>query len=111
MEALMDARPIVRLPVETWELDAACAEQGLLDVFFGPDRERHEARLEREARAKAICAGCEVRAPCLITALREQWQGVWGGTNEEERAEIRRRARQHPAGQVRTGGTSRVRAC
>lgn len=49
--------------------------------------------------AKAVCAGCPVRVPCLAYALaaREKY-GVWGGATEgERRAMIRagdRRARQ-----------------
>lgn len=38
------------------------------------------------ARAKAVCASCLVRQPCLQFALAtRQAHGVWGGTTEEER--------------------------
>jgi len=42
--------------------------------------------------AKAICATCPVREPCLVFALanREE-QGVWGGLTETERRRTRRR--------------------
>lgn len=42
--------------------------------------------LEQEAKAKAICARCQVRPECLAFALRT-WQlhGVWGGMGEQER--------------------------
>lgn len=56
-------------------------------------------------RAKSICAGCPVQAPCLSFALAAQQQhGIWGGTTEAERKKMRRRARRQPAraGQERT---------
>ncbi len=38
------------------------------------------------ARAKAVCASCLVRRPCLQFALAtRQTHGVWGGMTEEER--------------------------
>jgi WhiB family redox-sensing transcriptional regulator len=57
-----------------WEAHAACrsvADAG--ELFFSED-------LGDIARAKQVCAGCPVLAPCLEGALerREPW-GVWGG--------------------------------
>ena len=48
----------------------------------------------RESRAKAICATCAVRKPCLEYALRiREPHGIWGGLNELERkALLSRRA-------------------
>jgi WhiB family redox-sensing transcriptional regulator len=47
-------------------------------------------------RAKAVCAGCPVRVPCLDFALDSgQDFGVWGGTTGEERRLIRRRRGYH----------------
>jgi WhiB family redox-sensing transcriptional regulator len=43
-------------------------------------------------RARAVCADCGVRKECLEFALTtNQDCGVWGGTSEEERRDIRRR--------------------
>lgn len=80
-----------------WQLDAAC--RGLdSEVFFHPDRERGEARDQRDAAAKAICAGCPVQTQCLEHALtvREPY-GVWGGLTEDERADLLIRRRRHQA--------------
>ena len=68
-------------------------------LFFGPDGEQRPEREVREARAKAVCASCPVRAQCLDDALRNSTKhGVWGGLNEEERVrERRRRARTRAA--------------
>lgn len=54
--------------------------------------------LEQIERARAICLECEVRQQCLEWALATgQDAGVWGGTSEEERKEIRRNRRRQTA--------------
>jgi WhiB family transcriptional regulator, redox-sensing transcriptional regulator len=87
---------IARLPrplteIWDWQRDAACRD---LDsaMFFHPDGERGVSRERREERAKAICAGCPVRAQCLEHSLRvEEPYGIWGGMAETERHSRRRR--------------------
>ena len=71
----------------TWQERAACRGPDATLLFFPPAwPERRDERLRREAAAKAICADCPVRAPCLEYALSIQEQhGVWGGTTEAER--------------------------
>lgn len=50
--------------------------------------------VEQIASAKAVCETCEVQEPCLQFALEtNQDSGVWGGLSEEERRDIRRKAR------------------
>jgi WhiB family redox-sensing transcriptional regulator len=73
--------------------DAACKGADT-DLFFGPDAEFVTARQQREATAKAICAGCPVRDACLAYALdtREAY-GIWGGMNEDERRALLRQRR------------------
>ena len=66
-----------------WWKSAACQDADP-ELFFpvssvGPSR-------KDIARAKAVCAACIVRRPCLQFALAtHQMYGVWGGTTEEER--------------------------
>jgi WhiB family redox-sensing transcriptional regulator len=44
--------------------------------------------------AKGVCHGCHARELCLEFALKtNQDAGVWGGTSEEERRDIRRARR------------------
>jgi WhiB family transcriptional regulator, redox-sensing transcriptional regulator len=64
------------------------------ELFFGPSAEFVTTRQQREAKAKAICARCPVRAECLEFALdtREAY-GVWGGTSEDERRAVLRQRR------------------
>lgn len=38
------------------------------------------------SQAKAICGYCPCRTECLAYSLNHKVQGVWGGTDEEERA-------------------------
>ena len=61
-------------------------------LFFGRDGERSDEQKIREERAKAVCAGCPVRERCLEAAMaRPEKYGVFGGLNEDERAELRKR--------------------
>lgn len=54
----------------------------------------YPASEEAAAAAKAICAVCPVREPCLEHAItaREK-QGVWGGLTERERRRLIRQRR------------------
>ena len=50
------------------------------------------------ARAKMICAGCQVRQECLEFALaHDQVYGIWGGTTPQDRQRDRRRQRRAEA--------------
>ena len=71
---------------EDWQVRAAC--RGPQSVaFFPPSHfERKSEKLKREEQAKAICATCAVREPCLSYALRiREPHGIWGGLSEAER--------------------------
>jgi WhiB family redox-sensing transcriptional regulator len=68
-----------------WHRRAACAGQGH-EAFIRSPKDRYEA-------AKTICASCEVRTECLEYALEDKdLTGCWGGTDDRERREMRRRA-------------------
>jgi WhiB family transcriptional regulator, redox-sensing transcriptional regulator len=72
-----------------WQQHGLCRAEDS-NVFFAPAHFEHKPEREaREARAKAICARCPVRAECLDWALetREPF-GVWGGYSETERKQI-----------------------
>lgn len=66
----------------SWHADAACREHPEVNWF--PER-------GEDARpAKAICAGCLVRAECLEAAFEHRvTTGIWGGTSERERRRLR----------------------
>ena len=72
-----------------WQTRAACRGPQAVIFFPPPQFERKDEKAERERQAKAICATCSVREPCLDYALRiREPHGIWGGRNEAERREL-----------------------
>lgn len=67
-----------------WHADAACRDHSTALFFIGPGASSSAAR--------AVCAVCPVRSPCLAYALGNQYlTGIWGGTSAHERSQMRRR--------------------
>ena len=57
-----------------------------------PDRWFPEKGGDQGRSAKAVCARCPVKDPCLIFALNNDEQfGVWGGMSQQERRRLGRR--------------------
>ena len=85
------------LASDEWRQYSACRDTNP-DLFFpvgttGPAIEQIET-------AKAVCRECLAREECLEYALAtNQDSGVWGGTSEEERRQLRK---QYVARQRRT---------
>jgi WhiB family transcriptional regulator, redox-sensing transcriptional regulator len=74
-----------------WRLDAACAD--IDPELFFPET----GQVPQAAQAKAVCAGCAVRGPCLEAALhgpqaRDDHTGIFAGTTARERVRLRGRA-------------------
>lgn len=64
-----------------------CAQVGT-DLFFTPDN----SVVYRDVRhVRALCADCPMREPCLEYALHVNVVGIWAGTTEHERKQIRRK--------------------
>lgn len=79
------------LEAEFWRAEAKCL--GLDSDIFFPIYEKDEAR------AKQICGNCLVKDQCLESVLfQANTEGIWGGTNEQERRRIRKRRRLKKAG-------------
>jgi WhiB family transcriptional regulator, redox-sensing transcriptional regulator len=74
-----------------WLASAAC--KGQTEHFFAPHGEQAEAREAREVVARQICRSCSVILECRDYARDNREQGFWGGENDEQRLEARRRAR------------------
>jgi WhiB family redox-sensing transcriptional regulator len=71
---------------DMWQAKAACRGPQAAVFFPPPQFERKADRLERERRAKAICAQCPAQVECLEYALEiREPHGIWGGLNEAER--------------------------
>ena len=72
-----------------WRDRAACRDSDP-DLFFPAGRAG--PAIEGIRAAKALCATCPVRDRCLTFALEtNQEAGIWGGADEEERRELRRK--------------------
>lgn len=101
----MTTLPLLSAATEIgWQQHGLCrASDGA--IFFPPIHfEPKPEREAREAKAKAICAQCPVRAECLDWALttREPY-GVWGGYSERERKALLLGKRSPTAGAPRSG--------
>ena len=88
--ALVQTRQLeLTIERDDWRDVALCRDTDP-DLFFpvgttGPAIEQIES-------AKAVCHQCEAQAPCLEYAIAtNQDSGVWGGTSEEERRQLRKR--------------------
>ncbi|WP_128429597.1 WhiB family transcriptional regulator [Streptomyces cyaneus] len=77
--------------MDDWRDHAACRHEDP-DLFY-PIGTSGPMLLQTE-QAKAVCRRCSVQEQCLRWALdTEQFIGIWGGTSENERRALRRRAR------------------
>ncbi len=74
-----------------WQDHANC--QGCDPDLFFPERGGPTAE------AKAVCAGCQVRAECIAYALDHSIKfGIWGGRSERERRHMRKTRRRESRG-------------
>ena len=78
-----------------WVARSACLDED--PEHFFPISKTGRAE-EQIARAKAVCASCVVKAPCLEFAIRtDADDGIWGGMDPSQRRRIKR-----SLGRVRT---------
>lgn len=72
-------------PPQGWRQLGSCFGAPSLTTSFYPERG------ETVRQAKMVCAGCLVRTACLADAcIVGEKHGIWGGTSERERRQIRR---------------------
>ena len=77
----------------SWRNEAVCRDTDP-ELFF-PVGTTGQALLQID-RAKEVCTECTVRVSCLEFAIEtNQDSGIWGGTSEEERRNIRRNIAAH----------------
>ena len=73
-----------------WAASGAC--RGAPVGVFYPS----VAEGDNSAQARQICAGCPVRAECLVWAIQcDEPAGIWAGFDEDDRRHIARRFRPH----------------
>ena len=75
--------------------EVPCAET-YPDAFFPEETEDENGKVisskyQYESDAKKVCIDCPVRLLCLDYALKTNPIGIWGGTTENERRNIKRR--------------------
>jgi WhiB family redox-sensing transcriptional regulator len=76
-----------------WRRQAACRDADA-ELFFPP--ERSGGHTHQVARARELCAGCQVRQPCLELALHgpqahNDRYGIFAGTTARQRSTLRGR--------------------
>ena len=72
------------IPEGHWRFKAACRGMDP-ELFVGDSKEDQSDAIE-------VCGRCAVRAECLQYALETtSTKGVWGGTTEEDRAQMRQK--------------------
>jgi hypothetical protein len=54
-------------------------------------------------KARKICAACTVREQCLDHAVAADEFGIWGGLDQQERRNLKRKRRRQQAARVKTG--------
>lgn len=92
MSVIRSERVETRGTEPEWRRQAACRLMPA-EMFFPVGTSG--MAVEDLAAAKAVCAHCEVRGACLDYAVETRQEfGIWGGTDEEERRSLVRRARQ-----------------
>jgi len=88
-------------PTGNWRAAGACLHADP-DLFF-PISDQGRAAVQI-AKAKAICASCPVRRPCLDFAMaNEPAYGIWGGATLKERERVRQRERRAARSRSRAG--------
>ncbi len=78
-----------------WHRQGLCAG-GDPDVFF-------PSHGDPGTQARQICAACAVRDDCLGYAIAADEFGIWGGLDQDERRNLKRRQRRKKA--TACGGT------
>ena len=84
------AAPAIPIPsVGEWPGRGLCGGEDP-EVFF-------PSRGDPSTDARGICAACRVRDDCLKYAIEADEFGIWGGLDQDERRNLRRRQRRKAA--------------
>ena len=68
----------------SWQDEGACRDQDTNEFYLGPTN-------STTTTAKKVCAGCPVLEACREWGIAHEPYGVWGGMDEKERVNERRR--------------------
>lgn len=76
-----------------WNTRGLCADEDP-ELFF-------PSRCDPGTKPRKICAACPVRNECLNYATAADEFGIWGGLDQQERRNLKRRQRRNAAVQAR----------
>ena len=63
------------------------------EAFFPQDREGSKTAIYYDERgAKKVCSTCVYKTDCLIFAIKNGEIGIWGGTSDGQRRNLKRQA-------------------
>lgn len=65
----------------------ACLKAKNPEIFFTSNE---KGWADKAAEAKSYCGICPVAVQCLLSAMAEGYDGIWGGTTTYERAKLRK---------------------
>jgi WhiB family redox-sensing transcriptional regulator len=75
--------------MSAWQELAACAGHPEPDLWHPGERGMTRDKADAITDAKAVCASCPVRHACLNDALENGYEGIWGGTTDAERGQVK----------------------
>lgn len=78
----------------SWITDEAACRGLPAAMWFPAENEGHDDR------GKRICAECPLRLRCLEHAIEHGEPGIWGGTSDKQRREIRAARKRGQAGPI-----------
>ena len=103
-----DSRPVCLLPITMpghsatriggWHSRGSCVGEDP-EVFFPSHR-------DPSTEARRICTACPVRDDCLNYATAADEFGIWGGLDQAERRNLKRRQRRRQAADRATANSS-----
>jgi WhiB family redox-sensing transcriptional regulator len=72
-----------------WRHRGACNRMSPELFYISSDTNPQHARNQNQS-AREVCGSCDVRDECFDWGIKHEKYGVWGGTSESERRNIRR---------------------
>ena len=84
---------LINIPAFILDGDPECANVDP-ELIFPQEIEAGNSKVvskyQNLAAAKAICSSCPLKLQCLEYAMKNYEVGVWGGTTEHQRDELRK---------------------
>ena len=65
----------------------ACVKAPDPEIFFAGNE---KGAVDKTAEAKSYCGICPIAVACLMSAMAEGYDGIWGGTSTHERTKLRK---------------------